>query len=355
MIEIAQVHDYGFPIVDFKFQNRGRATAFLHRFTVRVLSARIDPTPVLSHFVLLTGERRNPRAGRLALITRNDGWGDALNCTIRINNNPLAELFSSEARTFRGKIPEGEKIETIILNPATMDANRFGQLLQAYNASRAQTSSRYPGLLGTNRNDAIRLPLPSVLSEFRDVADSLHATEAEAINDRLDGTFGESLWLSEAKFFWEVDWIMFGQHTPSSRYYVSIDPEAQRKEKIYSISHSVNSGQVERFQLALGAPKSCYVRLKFAFHVDGERVLESDEFDVHIWVPRHSASHRGYYQYEDGDELLSLAAERAAKPHVASEKDKEDDLEERYISRRLKDFPRSGFPFLNFENEDSNS
>jgi hypothetical protein len=335
MIEIVDVSTDGFPVVDFKFQNRGQATAFLHKFTVKVLSARIDPTPVLSHFVSLTGDDNRSYEsvdGRFTLVTRNDGWGDALDCILRLDANPLAELFQHEARTFQGSIPQGEKTNSITLNPATMNVERFDRLLQAF--KRRQENSRFAAGLGADRDNAISLDLPDIQVELRDIHGNRHTSQAKASDDWLPGNIRGILSLSRTRFIWHGHFANFSMQMPSSQYFVSIDPEVKTTTKVYSVSHSVVSGQVERFQIALGAPKSCHIRLKFTFQIDGENLLESDEFDVHIWAPRDSSSHRGYYLYEDGDELLSLAAERSAKPRAVSEE------------RRLKEFLESGFPFL---------
>ena len=52
MIEILEIaENTPFPIIDFKFQNRGSATAFLWKFTLRVINIEVDETPVLRHFL----------------------------------------------------------------------------------------------------------------------------------------------------------------------------------------------------------------------------------------------------------------------------------------------------------------
>src|SRR5438128_1741935 len=42
------VSNYGFPTVDFKFQNSGDATAFLWQFVIHVLAAEVDRIPELA-------------------------------------------------------------------------------------------------------------------------------------------------------------------------------------------------------------------------------------------------------------------------------------------------------------------
>jgi hypothetical protein len=73
VIEIARVEEtknytYSFPTIDFKLRNTGTAAAFLRRFQIEVLSAEIDPTPVLSFRAIATGKA-------LSITVTNYGWG----------------------------------------------------------------------------------------------------------------------------------------------------------------------------------------------------------------------------------------------------------------------------------------
>lgn len=364
MIEINEVSEGRFPIIDFKFQNRGKASAFLHKFVVRVLSVSIDPTPVLSHFALVRGEEGlgrweapgwNAPEGKFVLVARNDGWGDAHDCQVRVCSDQFEKLFSEEALRFRGKLPQGEDTDTVVLDPTTVNSDRFKRLLQSSNEIEPREGLRRRSNVqseSVSRDDAIPLSLPHFSTEFRDVNGGLHTASDRASSDLLSG-FGGQLWLSPRKFFWEsLAFPLMAAHCsiPSARYFVSIDADGGPQTKNYSISHSVPSGELERFQFVLGSPKSCRVRLRFAFKVDGEHYLDSEEFDVNIWAPRNSNS--SSYSYQDGDELLSRSLERAAKPQAGVEARKKDKFSFLNKDWDLERILKSGFPFLRRQDDD---
>src|SRR6266567_1241587 len=80
------IYTYHFPTIDFNFQNTGKATASLWQFSICVLKAEIDQTPVLNFKVDI--EESN-----LVVIATNNGWGTAYNCEIQINEPVLSHLF----------------------------------------------------------------------------------------------------------------------------------------------------------------------------------------------------------------------------------------------------------------------
>ena len=85
MIQISKVSDSFFPEIDFKFKNSGKSAAVILEFTLRVLIATVDPTPVLKfryevnnrEFVWRLGSPNGAWEGdgSLLLVTQNNGWG----------------------------------------------------------------------------------------------------------------------------------------------------------------------------------------------------------------------------------------------------------------------------------------
>jgi hypothetical protein len=116
--------------IDFKFVNRGDATAVLHRFGLEILSFQPDLTPLLRHSYRLTREeipryrsmlnrtdsifydmesypRRDP-ATMLELKVRNDGWGDASQYSVRLTDPVLTRLFPEPMLAFScAAVPSG--------------------------------------------------------------------------------------------------------------------------------------------------------------------------------------------------------------------------------------------------------
>jgi len=83
--------------------------------------------------------------------------------------------------------------------------------------------------------------------------------------------------------------------------YISImDPSIGPHEKIYPISRKIPPGDVERFHVMIGSPMSCRFLIRFKFHIDQSKVIESEMFFINIWNP--IGSHWDN-KYKDGEEL----------------------------------------------------
>src|SRR5450755_4412885 len=106
MITIDRINEgkgywYHFPTIDFKFQNKGRATAFLWQFAIEVIHAEIDQTPVLAF-------GSDVKEGALLIQATNNGWGDAQDCHIQLREPILNLLFSDSIRQYKGTLQSGK-------------------------------------------------------------------------------------------------------------------------------------------------------------------------------------------------------------------------------------------------------
>src|ERR1700730_2645154 len=87
------IYNYLFPTLDFNFQNTGRATASLWQFSINVLEAQVDQTPVLNFKAEIEGDN-------LIIIATNNGWGTAYGCRIQIDEPLLDRLFNDSERRY---------------------------------------------------------------------------------------------------------------------------------------------------------------------------------------------------------------------------------------------------------------
>lgn len=73
---------------------------------------------------------------------------------------------------------------------------------------------------------------------------------------------------------------------PTVHYLAIIDVDKRPHQRSFPISHMIPPGDVERFQVEIGATKSCALNLRFKFMINKENIIESPEFSVKIWNPR---------------------------------------------------------------------
>ena len=93
-----------FPVVDFKFRNTGNGAAFLTKFNIEILEARVDITPELRFQWELAGDKTSSSVDRsfrrwlgscgdtLSVLAGNVGWGPALNFHLTFADD-LSHLF----------------------------------------------------------------------------------------------------------------------------------------------------------------------------------------------------------------------------------------------------------------------
>src|SRR6516165_1004812 len=91
---------FNFPTIDFKFQNTGRATAFLWRFVIEILKAEVDVRPNLEFSYRVDGKD-------LVVAVTNTGWGSACDCSILVTEPTLNRSFTDIKRSHRGTIKDG--------------------------------------------------------------------------------------------------------------------------------------------------------------------------------------------------------------------------------------------------------
>src|SRR4030095_16831475 len=145
MIEISKVSESFFPESDFKFRNAGKTAAVLSQFTLRVLDAKVDPTPVLNfHFRVENGHfisRGNSAQfeqgdDSLELIAQNNGWGPAIDCELLFSEPAIDQIFSADKRRLTCTI-ESKKLVSLRLDPMAISPPEFALIHPEFGAQAA--------------------------------------------------------------------------------------------------------------------------------------------------------------------------------------------------------------------------
>lgn len=282
-------HQYSFPTIDFKFLNRGNATAFLWRFTISVEDAKIDLTPKLDFHARVV-------RGSLRVGVTNQGWGTARSCSIEIEEPVLNQVFDAKARQFVGDVGAGDEHREVVFDFSNSSAipEQRDAISKTFAIVDAGQYIGYTGGIGRQvQVRGIRLQRAHVVWKCKDDEGTSHQGE--------DGLLGGDTFFTEDGFV-EI------HHPPPTMsaagseltYSAIIDPSRGTHSREYSISRKIAPGDVERFHIMIGTPVSCKLRLRFKFSIGEAATVQSDVFDLSIWNPRNWRLHR---RYADGAEL----------------------------------------------------
>jgi len=265
-------YNYDFPTIDFKFQNTGNATAFLKQFTINVIQAEIDTTPVLKFTA-------NAIDGALRITVSNRGWG-TVECQLQLHEPTLERLFSTHLQ--KSVILENsDEQQAFHLTLDMADKEQFELIKQKF------TSFEERGL-----------PLETFQVSYRcHDKKNLEYFNMQGLNLRF-----------RRFFLTKIGFIASQTHDAnvslaiSDTTYVSvIDPKQQEsQELVYPISRKIPPGDVEHFHIMIGSSMSAKLRLRFKFSIDKDKSVESEEFEIHVWNPKDS---KWAEKYRDGDGL----------------------------------------------------
>jgi hypothetical protein len=294
MITIDEIEkpEYDFPTVDFKFQNSGNATAFLWQFGIAVLSAEVDITPVLGF---------NPTAedGMLTLAVCNNGWGAAKNISLRLEEETLSKIFAGSSLQFHGALESGEQVIAYRLSSSDADPSRLRDVIRAHFISLDDGFSYRRGSdpNNTSLGFGIKLKDARLVSNFRNEKGNEHAEDQTVSFRNFEGWIA----LTPEGFVEFCKPPPMACPAPSYVTFISlIDPNRGPHERVYRMSRKIPPGDIERFHIMVGASKSCHLRIKFKFLIDKDSIIESEEFDIHVWMPRNQ---RWQSYYRDGTEV----------------------------------------------------
>lgn len=307
-----------FPVIDFKFQNSGNATAFLWQFIVSIKKIELNITPSLTfEYAVVPKDNkeqmsfREESVGDLEIFVTNNGYGDALNCDIEICHSAIERYFLPEERKFNGKIISGEKKSILKLS-----GNKLAQI-----------------------NGKLEIGEIFAKTNCIDINNLIHKFSNKVLND-----YGHwnRLSLTSNGFLFEYGFYKFSARGPSEIYCVIIDAEKSVHQRVYKISREIKSGDIDRFHIMIGCTKSAKLDLDFKFIIDQNQNINSDTFEVNIWNPMNKDS---YDDYIDGDVLRE-------KIENFGKKKNEDDWDYRRLKWKLESLEQdSSFPFYNPDKE----
>src|SRR5215831_12146681 len=293
---------YHFPTIDFKFQNTGDATTFLWKFTVSVLHAEIDVTPILDF-------SSEVREGVLQVGVTNNGWGTAHDFQLQIEESTLNRVFAESTRQYRESIQSGESRTILCWSrnlaiPRQFEAVRKEFITIEHEGFHSDCKDWW-SWFRSNRVSTHGMRIGPLLAKWqcKDEKGREHKNEEDIAMSR---SFKDIVLTSDG--FIEIEKSVpfssfFTMYLSDMTFIVMIDL-LKNHEKTYAISRKIPPGDIERFHIMVGSPMSCHLRVNFKFFADKNNIIESEGFDIYIWNPRNSGWHR---YYKDGEDLERMS------------------------------------------------
>ena len=283
-----------FPKVDFKFQNTGSATALVGRYAILVLAADIDPTPVLSFYYKVTNRG-------LQISSSNRGWGAANRCEVVLKSDVLGSLYSAEEMRTCSNVPDGDNLFNPVLELPSKDLSE-----DAFNRIKERQAANTNLSGGYHQRDSVgdaeledAVPVGDLWVDWNCIDNSGRLHQGSCV---VYGLGHNALLLTRTGFRGRAP-TSSGCGTAlacDTEYRSLIDPTRGPHERVYTISRQIPPGDLERFRIEVGAPRSCRLHLNFKFFIDESDVIESKPFQIHVWNPRNSPWE---YDYRDGQEV----------------------------------------------------
>jgi hypothetical protein len=301
-----------FPVMDFKFQNSGNGTAFFTGFRVEIARSHVDISPSLrfdwiardwtnvSYPKLAAFGFSTSLASQIGIVVGNMGWGPAIDAEVGFKDRELIALFGHV-------VALGQRIEDdepFII--ASFDKSRIVDAVLHDISGTTFSPNKRVITYQRRLHDAgmASVPLNTINLQWRcsDMKHSPHMGEGGA-----PGRYGDHVFIVEDGFLLLTRQEKQHQSQqqemapPGPMFCVMINPDQGRHSKTYSISRKVAAGDVERFQILLGATKSCELAVRFVFVLDGRTEIASQSFAFKIENQRDSGFEG---RYIDDTELM---------------------------------------------------
>lgn len=393
---------YPFPTIDFKFLNRSNTSSIIKRFTVEVLDAEVDQTPVPDFSIRVNERRRvihvdettpNTFEGdaSLEIVTTNNGWGPAKNLEIRLQNTLLGELFRTSDLEYNGELSSGSSETTIKLNPSSIRSDTFEEFHKDLSeTARTEMEAKLPELFDNqwqwnkypeheladrfeefrqremhtfqqkwfgggirspgHRRSSEEPPVASIPISELPISWSCHdifAGEHDGLHRAKGWPDGWSLYLTKNGFVYHEHLSVKCMLVSSTTYCTILDPSVGLQTRKYPISREIGAGEAERFHIMIGASMSSKLTVRFAFHLNEDEIITSEEFKLKIWNTRSS---RLEHRFRDGSELEREREELQSDSPKTFGKiqlgDREVDFAKLFREREIEHLKESPFPFM---------
>jgi hypothetical protein len=322
-----------FPVIDFKFRNSGDSVGFMTAFHIDVLRAEVDVSPELRFDWRLRSSRHDRQAearyfhdqhstietaaDRLEIEGSNMGWGAARELALSLGE-PLCSLFSTVRAT--ATVLEDE-IEQVVGELCLEDLNMTAFRRAVEHTRPLSDSQNTPSWnrpwqqdrFGDRRSDSVADFIsqhPAVLVDRAEIA--WMCTDVKGRQVRGQQPLEVSRW-SSALLVTESGFVYLPQSPPCGAaappgptFCALVDPDKGAHVRSYRISRRIEAGDIERFQILIGATKSCFLDIRLAFDIDGRDRVQSGLFEVDIENRR---DQRFNERFRDGQEILATVTE----------------------------------------------
>ncbi len=309
-----------FPVIDFKFQNAGNATALLWEFNIAIKCKIIDLSPSLEFTFEI-------RSSSLEVYAFNSGFGSAKNCTIKISGSYLSKVFSTELLNYNGDILSGERKRICVLSPSFLILENLKEL--------THSDDQYHTKNFNNRINGINISNIDATWNYTSETGAKSSGQS-SINHTT------KFFLTEMGFHVIPNGYIYSIMPPSEIYCVIIDMDKNDVSRKYPISRKINSGDVDRFHIMIGATKSAKIDLQFEFKIDSGSIVKSNLFSIEIWNPIGNSQY-----YKDGD-IFQAKLENTNDAEL-------DNFKYRFDRKHNKFSEYVNYPFLNEKNNRKSS
>lgn len=276
----------GFPTADIKLRNAGANTIFIKRLTVQVDKAEIDITPMLNAGVEMDS------ANNMNIVITNSGWGDAREVLLQPVVGKLCDYLSPEIcqTPWQGEIKESI---TIPIPKSAIKLGRLGglQSVTLKPSQRVEEGNFQVGMKGTTVDDA-----GIALIDYKDQRGTPH-------QEKLHWMWGfeEELWVTNQGFIILKSPVQAEVVHASETYNILLETKDAPYEQSYTISHSIEPNQLERFQVTIAGEKSMFFTVRFRLYFDENSTLETPSINLHVLNPQPG----GVEQYSRSKHVLA--------------------------------------------------
>jgi len=289
--------EYGFPSLDFKFINHGLSSGAINKLRIFVREIKVNVSPDLRIDIDLCKSfwREYDRAATgLEIIVSNDGWGDLVDGKFSISGGLLSELFQPEVLSFAGSVESGRSINFMI-SIEDMNQDSFQKVVNKSKLNSTKTEGMYwPASDYKREMHSANLREVFIDAKYYSILMDKLYKKRLAYEDTWSGSYK----IEKDCFVFEDNRVAACMGMADTRYACIIDvDEAIKKpnyDKIYRISRNIKAGELDHFQIMVGATKSCEMRLQFEFLDDRGSKIMSPEFVIEVLNSRRQMLHRCY-------------------------------------------------------------
>jgi hypothetical protein len=247
-----------FPVINFEYQNTGEEIVLITEFTIHVSSFKLDKKPFLNFTYEVVGDSNDRHysgnKGHLEIFVKNTGFGIAKDCYVEIDDHVLNELFPIQSRCFNGvNIPPGQKVKICTLTASNLS--------ERYKDGEIEMQAKWMG--------------------FDESGNFISETNYIGHDSNIADLFIKNGEFKVFKLF-----LQKSLRFESDRYCTMIDLNNEvNPTRSFKIFKEIKPGDIEKFQIMIGATKSAFIELDFEFKTNNRNIPKSKLFEIQIFNP----------------------------------------------------------------------